>query len=397
MSTPSNMAMPGHWMGDLPDPKRPRWALRGMITSICLLIVWAAYAQVDQVTRAPAQLIAAARTQLVQSADAGVITQLHVREGDEVTAGQLLVTLEKERAAAAVSDSSAKVAALRITLVRLAAEASSKPLRFPQDLQQHTDYIRNQTALYASRQRAFKADIDALTNIEKLAKRELAINQTLEKTGDVSRVEILRLQRTVADVQAQRSSRQNKYFQDVQAEMAKTQEELSSQTEQLRDRMQMLEHTELLAPLDGIINNIRINTVGGVVRASETVMELLPTGDDLIAEAKISPADISFITLDQEASVKIDAYDSSIYGALTGRVSYISPDVVKEETPQGPTTHYRVHIHIVGHEFSGAKAEQIKLRPGLTGSVDIKALERSVLSYLTKPVTKTLSNAFGER
>jgi len=397
MSDSSNIAMPGHWMGDLPDPKRPRWALRGIIISICLLIVWAAYAQVDQVTRAPAQLIAAARTQLVQSADAGVITQLHVREGDEVTAGQLLVTLEKERAAAAVSDSSTKVAALRITLVRLAAEANSKPLRFPKDLQQHTDYIRNQTALYASRQKAFKADINALTNIEKLAKRELAINQTLEKTGDVSRVEILRLQRTVADVQAQRSSRQNKYFQDVQAEMAKTQEELSSQTEQLRDRMQMLEHTELVAPLDGIINNIRINTVGGVVRASETVMELLPTGDDLIAEAKISPADISFITLDQEASVKIDAYDSSIYGALAGRVSYISPDVVTEDTPQGPTTHYRVHIRIVGHEFTGAKSEQIKLRPGLTGSVDIKALERSVLSYLTKPVTKTLSNAFGER
>ena len=397
MSTTSNMAMPGHWMGDLPDPKRPRWALRGIIISICLLIVWAAYAQIDQVTRAPAQLIAAARTQLVQSADAGVITQLHVSEGDEVSAGQLLVTLEKERAAAAVSDSTAKVGALRITLIRLAAEASGKALRFPKDLQQHTDYIRNQTAVYVSRQRAFKADIDALTNIEKIAARELAINQTLEKTGDVSRVEILRLQRGVADVQAQRSSRQNKYFQDVQAEMAKAQEELSSQNEQLRDRTQMLEHTELVAPLDGIINNIRINTVGGVVRASETVMELLPTGDDLIAEAKISPADISFITLEQEASVKIDAYDASIYGALTGRVSYISPDVVKEETPQGPTTHYRVHIRIVGHEFSGAKAEQIKLRPGLTGSVDIKALERSVLSYLTKPITKTLSNAFGER
>ncbi len=397
MSSDSNMVRPGHWMGDLPDPQRPRWALRAIIISICLLIVWAAYAQVDQVTRAPAQLIAAARTQLVQSADAGVITQLHVREGDEVKEGQLLVTLEKERAAAAVSDSTTKVAALRITLIRLAAETSGHTLRFPKDLQRHTDYIRNQTALYASRQRGFIADIEALTNIEDLTQRELVINQTLEKTGDVSRVEVLRLQRTLADVQAQRSSRRNQYFQDVQAEMAKVQEALSSQSEQLRDRVQMLEHTELVAPLDGIINNIRVNTVGGVVRASETVLELLPTGEALIAEAKISPADISFITLDQEASVKIDAYDSSIYGALTGRVSYISPDVVTEDTPQGPTTHYRVHIRIVGHEFTGSKSAQIKLRPGLTGSVDIKALERSVLSYLTKPVTKTLSNAFGER
>lgn len=397
MSTENKMAASGQWLGDLPDPKRPRWTLRVLCLSICLLVVWAAYAEIDQVTRAPTQLIAAARTQLVQSPDAGVIAQLHVREGEEVKAGQLLVTLEKERASAAVSDSTAKIGALRITLERLTAESNNTPLVFSRDLIQHVDYIRNQTAVFKSRQTAFHADIAALTKIEKFAQSELTINESLEETGDVSRVEVLRLQRALADVRAQISSRKNKYFQDIQAETAKTQEDLSTQTEQLRDRTQMLEHTALVAPMDGVINNIRINTVGGVVRASETVMELLPTGDDLIAEAKISPSDISFITIGQPANVKVDAYDSSIYGALVGKVSYISPDVVTEDSRQGPMSYYRVHIQIVGHEFSGAKANQIKLRPGLSGSVDIKAAERSVLSYLTKPVTKTLSNALGER
>jgi membrane fusion protein, adhesin transport system len=397
MSGSSIALLPGQWVGDLPDPKRPRWVLRCIALGMALFIVWAANAQIDQVTRAPAQLIAASRTQLVQSADAGVITQLHVSEGDEVKAGQLLVTLEKARAAAAVNDSAGKVAALRITLERLRAEATNRPLVFSSDLRQHTEYIRNQTALYQSRRTAFESDIAAMSNIQALAKRELAINQQLEASGDVSRVEVLRLERALADVSAQLSGRRNKYFQDVQAEMAKAQEDLSTQVEQLRDRTQMLAQTELVAPLDGIINNIRITTVGGVVRASETVMELLPTGGDLIAETKISPADISFIAVDQEANVKVDAYDSSIYGALKGMVSYISPDVVTEETRQGPTTYYRVHVRIVGSEFKGDNAQHIKLRPGLSGSVEIKAQERTVLSYLTKPVTKTLSNAFGER
>jgi len=149
--------------------------------------------------------------------------------------------------------------------------------------------------------------------------------------------------------------------------------------------------------MDGIVNNIKINTVGGVVRQGDVVMELLPTGDNLIAEAKVTPSDIAFIALDQDASVKLDAYDSSIFGAMHGKVSYISPDVVTEETRQGPMMFYRVRIRITGTEFKGDKAHEIKLRPGLTAQVDIKAMERTVLSYLTKPVTKTLSNALGER
>lgn len=390
-------AAPGDMVGDLADPQRPRWALRGMVVALVLMVVWAALAQIDQVTRAQAQLIVAARTQLIQSADGGIVTQLHVKEGDSVKAGQLLATLQKERAQAAVSDSSAKVAALRITLARLQAEVYGKPLQFAPELLQYSEYIRNQTDLYNKRLAAFNDDQKSLEGILKLALAELDINRKLENTGDVSRAEILRLERSVADIRAQLSNRRNKYFQDAQTEMTKAQEDLSTQSEQLRDRTQVLEHTELLAPVDGIVNNIKINTVGGVVRPGDVVMEMLPTGDNLIAEAKINPSDIAFIALDQDASVKLDAYDSSIFGAMHGKVIYISPDVVTEETRQGPVMYYRVRIRITGTEFGGDKSHEIKLRPGLTAQVDIKAMERSVLSYLTKPITKTLANALGER
>lgn len=382
---------------DNPSSRPVLWRFRFIALGVVALVVWAAVGKIDQVTRAQAQIVALERTQLVQSPDGGVITQLHIKEGDEVKAGQLLVTLQKERAQAAVADSSAKVAALRITLARLQAEVYGTPLKFDPDLLAYTEYISNQTNLYNKRQTAIRDDINALRNILKLAEEELKIVTQLDATGDVSRAEVLRLQRSVADIRAQMVNKQNKYFQDAQAEMTKAQEELSTQTEQLRDRRQLLEQTELVAQVDAVVNNIRVNTVGGVVRPGDTIVELLPLSDNLIAEAKVPSADIAFVAVGQEASVKLDAYDASIFGSMLGTVTYISPDVLTEDTPRGPFSYYRVHIQLTSTEFKGDKARDIKLRPGLSASVDIKAMERTVLSYITKPITKTLGQSLGER
>lgn len=384
-------------VGDLPPPRRSRAVLFGFIASMVGAVIWASFGKIDQVTRAPGQIIAVERTQIIQSPDGGVLTALHVKEGDHVKAGQLLATLQKERAQAAVSDTRAKVAALRITLARLQAEIFEKPLQFDASLQAYPEYIHNQTELYNKRQRAFKDEVSALTKILALADDELKINRKLEASGDVSRAEILRLERSSADIAAQLTGKRNKYFQDAQAEMTKTQEDLNTQIEQLNDRTSLLEHTELVAPVDGVVNNIKVNTLGGVLRQGDTVMELLPGGNNLIVETKIMPADIGFVKIGQTASVKLDAYDYSIFGGMRGTVSYISPDVLTEESKQGPVTYYRVRVTITGTEFKGDKSSQIQVRPGLTASVEIKAMERTVLSYLTKPLTKTVSMSMGEK
>ena len=380
------------------DPKvgRTRIIIWGALIGIIVLVVWAYFAQIDQVTRATATVIASARTQDIQAVEGGVLTEILVREGEDVTKGQLVVTLEEERAQAAFANSSSKIAALRAKLSRLEAEIFEKPLKFPDGIKNYREYVENQTQLYDRRRQAIDQDVSSLQKMMVLAQQELSMNEPLLEYGDVSQADVIKLRRQVAEIQAQITNKRNKYFEEAQSEMTKAQEELDSELEQLRDHSQVLEETKLFAPTDGKVNNILITTIGGVVKPGEVIMEILPTSSDLIVEAKVSPVDIAYVKEDQTATVKLDAYDYSIFGAMTGKVTYISPDTLMEQTPKGEEPYYRVQIKITGAEFD-ARSDEIVIRPGMTASVDIKAQQRSVLSYLTKPLTKTFSEGLGER
>lgn len=381
---------------ELPPPRRARWTLWLALAGLLLLLAWASVARVDQVTRAQGQVISTSRTQVIQSTDGGKLTELLVKEGDRVKSGQLLGMLEKERAQAAVDDSSNKVAALKITLARLQAEMYDRPLRFDSELLKYSDYIQNQTNLYERRRNAINDDVSSLQSMLGLAKQELAMNEPLLKMGDVSRADVIKLQRQVADIEAQIANKRNKYFQDAQADMTKAQEELSTQQEQLRDRTQVLEHTELIAPTDGVVKNIKVSTIGGVVRPGDTVLEIVPETDRIV-EVKVSPVDIAFVKPGQAAQVKLDAYDFSIFGAKAGEVSYVSPDTLMEDTKNGPVPFYRVHIKLNEAADTDKRAKAINILPGMTATAEIKAMDRTVLSYLTKPITKTFSQSMGER
>lgn len=375
---------------------RSRLSIWMALIGIVVLIIWASVAKINQVTRAKATVIASARTQEIQASEGGVLTELAVVEGEAVQQGQLLLTLEEERAKAALDNSAAKAAALKTKLARLNAEVFGSALTFSKDVQGYPEYIQNQTALYNRRRQAINEEVASLERILVLAKKELNMNEPLLVYGDVSQADVIKLRRQVADIEAQINNKRNKYFEDAQAEMTKTQEELDAEIEQLRDRTQVLEEKRLMAPTEGIVKNINVTTIGGVVKPGEIIMQILPTSSDLIVEAKVSTADIAYIKKGQKASVKLDAYDYSIFGAMNGTVNYISPDTLMEQTSKGEEPYYRVLIVINDSEFKGRQNE-IVIKPGMTASVDIKARERTVLSYLTKPITKTLSEGLGER
>lgn len=385
-----------HHQPTRPNTNKARLIVWVALVTIITLVTWASFAKIDQVTRATATVIASARTQDIQASEGGVLTELLVKEGQEVKKDELLLVLEEERAKASVDNAASKVAALQAKISRLEAEIFDKPLKFSDSLNKYPEYLENQSQLYNRRRLAINQDVASLENMLSLAKQELSLNEPLLTHGDVSQADVIRLRRQVADIEAQINNKRNKYFEEAQAELTKAQEDLQAEQEQLRDRSQVLEEKRLYAPTDGKVNNINITTIGGVVKPGEVIMELLPTGGDLVVEAKVRPADIAYVKEGQSASVKLDAYDYSIFGAMTGEVTYISPDTLKEQTAKGQESYYRVQIRISGAQYQG-RAKEIVIRPGMTASVDIKAMERTVLSYLTKPITKTLSEGLGER
>lgn len=378
-------------------PRRPRLLLLTTLATFVVLTVWAAYAEVDQSTRAPAQIIASSRSQFVQATGDGVLAELRVKEGDIVQAGQVVAVLEQARAVASNSDSLAKVAALRAALVRLQAEVYARPLVFSADLQAYPEFVKNQTQLYQRRKQAVSEELSSINSGLNLAREELGMNEVLLKAGDISRVDLLHLQRQVYELEGKVAWTRNKFLQDAQAELTKVREDLFTQEQVLRERSNLLAHTELRAPREGIVKNIRVNTIGGVLRAGEAVMEVLPTDGELIAELKVVPADIGFLRVGLPATLKLDAFDYSIYGSLAGEVIYISSDTLSEETRNGAMPYYRINVRIGKPEGNNPRANEIKITPGMTASVDIRSASRSVLNYLLKPVHKTLDESFKER
>ena len=223
------------------------------------------------------------------------------------------------------------------------------------------------------------------------------MNEPLVALGDVSRTEVLRLQRQVADMEAQITNKKNKYFQDTQTELNKAEEDLAGVEQLMAPRKNQLEQTELHAPLRGVVKNVRITTQGGVIRAGDEVMQIVPLEDDLVIEAKVSPTDIAFLSKKLDVNIKIDAYDYTIYGDLPGKIVFISADTLKEDLKQGEQPYYRAHIRTTGRKFSGRPNEKMDILPGMTATVEIKTGRKTVLQYLIKPIVKTMSESLGER
>lgn len=365
---------------------------------IVFAVAWSLWAELDQVSRAPGQVIPAGRLQVLQSTDGGTISEILVREGDSVRRGQLLVKLDEVRIKAVVEEARAKVASLQISMTRINAELFERPLSFPPESKAYPEFVENQTMLYQKRRQALEDQLRSIRAMLRLNQQELDMNLPLLAQGDVSRADVLRLQRSVSDLQAQLVNIRNKYLTDLQAEYTKTQEDLITAKEMLNQRSDALKDTQIVAPTDGIVKNVRLTTIGAVLRPGDEVLTIVPTGEKLIVEARVAPADIANIRLGQAASLKFDAYDSSIYGAASGRVSFISPDTTMEQTPTGTVSFYRVQIAADTSRMKPHKpGETIAMQPGMTVTAEILTGRNTVFRYLFKPLSKTFSEAMTER
>ena len=359
-------------------------------------LTWASIAKLEQISRAKGIVIATAKKQEIQSANDGVIEEIFVVEGQSVKKDEVIAKLDQSQFQASYESIKSKVAALESTIARLKAEVFKKEMRFTPLSIEYPDFMSSQQELFKRRQEALNDEIGVLQNSLDLARDELNLNIPLVKTGDIGTIELIRLKRQVADLEGQIVNRKNKYFQESQAELTKYEEELSSQKQELADKTVTLGRAEIVSPMDAIVNNILITTKGAKVRAGDVIMQLVPV-DELVIEAKLSPSEISFVKVGQKASVKLDAYDFSIFGGFEGKVKHISSDTLVEKTNKGDEFFFRVLISIDGREMISKVGKKVIVTPGMTGQIDIITGERTVLTYLAKPVIKTLNEAFTER
>lgn len=381
-------------------PRQRRIATALLLTifvAFAMLLIWAAWAELDVITRAPGVVVPSSRIQSIQSLDGGVLADMAVKEGDIVQAGQVLLHLDRVKAEAQYRESLSRVASLKAGLTRLRAEVLSRPLVFPEEISEFQDIIQAQTTLYQKRRNALLEEIAVLERTLKLAEKELDLNEPMLKTGEVSEVDVIRLRRQVNEIRGTITQRQNKYLSDAQTELAKVEEDLAAQSEILAARRDQLAHTDIVAPVRGVVKNIRFNTVGGVVRPAEEILQLVPIDEELLIEVKIKPQDVAFLRTGLPVTVKIDAYDYSIYGVLHGELTYLSADTLKDETAREDIRYYRGIVRTTGSKLRNPKAERIEILPGMTAAAEIKTGERTVLKYLLKPITKSLSESLYER
>jgi multidrug efflux pump subunit AcrA (membrane-fusion protein) len=364
------------------------------VVLLALSVAWARVTQIDETVHAPGRVISADGIQTIQAADPGQIATVFVREGQIVAKGERLVSMQSTRAIASFEDAKSKVAALTAALVRLRAEMFDQPLAFPESLSASPEFVHNQTELFRARRRSLEQGLNALSVSLRLAQDELAVVQPLFDKGDIGKAEVLRLQRQKADLQGQIVNLRNKYFQDAQTEMTKVEEELATREQELADRAEVLHNTEIVAPKSGVVRNINILTEGANVNRGDVIMELVPSESALSFEGKLRSADVAFVRVSAPATIKLDAYDYSIYGMLQGEVDFVSPDALTEKTARGEEVFYRVRVHVVGRD---KRSRDLILQPGMTGQIDIRTGAHSLLSYLSKPITKTLAEALNER
>ena len=368
-----------------------------LLLLLIMFVLWAAWFNIDQMVRAQGQVIPQDKTQVIQAADGGVIKELRVSEGETVKKGQVLAVLESDRARAGVEEISNRIAGLHISRIRAEAEAIGVEPRFVRFTQSHADLVASQQALYWQNQAALLKDTEALTEQVRLARSEVELTERLHDNGDVSRIELMRTQRGLVDARQKLHAVQEKYKSDARRELAKIEEEVTSQRSKLQERASILDHTEIQASLDGVVKSLRINTLGGVLRNGDELMQISPTTGGYIIEAKINPADIGQLQLGMPVTVRLDAFDYSIYGSLDGKLTYLSADTLTEQGPDGKVqTYYRAKVELLDHTM----ARRVKLndiKAGMTATLDVKTGRRSVLEFILKPISRAFEGALGQR
>lgn len=362
-----------------------------------VLFIWSALADVDDIAHAEGRVIPSAKMQIIQNQEGGIIQSIAVQQGDMVKTGEVLLTLSPTQFSADFDSKNTQMMGYMAKAYRLQAEIDDKPLEFPNELvAKGKEYVELERVEYKNRKAKLKADLAVYENQFKNASAELEIVKRLVDRGLEPKLELIRTQARATEAYSRMESILRQFKSDASAELSKTLQELNPLQKTIPAIADRLERTTVRSPVNGVVNRILVTTTGGIVKPGEPIVEVVPSDDTLVLEARVLPKDIGFVKIGQKARVKLTAYDYSIYGSMEGTVTRISADAVSTEE-RGQTNYYYIARIETNSSVMNSLGKRLPIIPGMQAQVDIITGHKTVLRYLLKPIIGVTENAFRER
>ena len=418
-------------------PRIVRLTIWAVIGFFVFLVLWAHFAIIDEVTKGEGKAIPSSRIQKIQNLEGGIVAQIYVHEGQIVEAGAPLIRLDDTRFASNVGETEAERVAMELRVERLSAEVDNRPLNITDDARKAVpNQVSNEESLYASRRqqladevgglqqqllqrqqelREFSSKQDQYRNSLNLLRQEIGMSEPLVQQGAISPVEVLRLKRSevetrgmldgttlaipraqasINEVQRKIDETRGKFRSEALSQLNEARTLLSKAQATSKGLEDRVSRTMVTSPVRGIVKQMLVNTVGGVIQPGSDMAEVVPLDDTILVEAKIRPQDIAFLHPGQEAMIKFTAYDYTIYGGLKGKLEQIGADTVMDEEKKN--TFYIIKLR-TDRSHLGTDEKPLLIIPGMVASVDIITGKKSILSYLLKPIIKSRAEAMHER
>jgi adhesin transport system membrane fusion protein len=418
-------------------PRVVRLTIWGVIAFFLFLIVWACFAPIDEVTRGEGKAIPSSKVQKIQNLEGGIVAEIFAKEGEVVEVGQPLLRLDETRFASNKGETEADRVAMALRVERLSAEVEDVPLKIDDKLRESSpNQAASEESLYQSRRQQLHDEIAGLEqqlvqrqqelreyNSKRaqyasglqLLRQEIAMSEPLVAKGAISQVEILRLRRSevenrgqmdatalaipraeaaVKEIQSKIEETRGKFRSDALTQLNEARTELSKATATSKALDDRVNRTLVTSPVRGVVKQLLVNTIGGVIPPGDDIVEIVPLNDSLVIEAKILPKDIAFLHPGQEATVKFTAYDYTIYGGLKAKLEQIGADTITDEDKK--TTYYLIRLR-TDRSHLGTDEKPLLIIPGMVATVDIMTGKKTIMSYLLKPIIKAQSEALRER
>ncbi|OUS35460.1 transporter [Rhodobacterales bacterium 56_14_T64] len=358
--------------------------------ALIVFLVWAAVAWVDEIVRADGEVVSSSRSQIVQNLEGGILAELSVRQGDTVTAGQVLARLQDTKFRAAKDDLQDQIDALEIRRHRVEAEMEGAyDFLVPDELAQRSpSTLASEKALLNARQTNFVGRRDGAREILDQLQDELTNMEQLYKKKIVALIEVNRSKQAVSDARLKYNEIGTQGELELAEEYSQTLQDLTSRRQDLRLAQDQLDRTVITSPMAGIVNSLAVTTIGGVIRPGEEILEIIPLGEELFVEARVKPENIASVEPGQDATIKLSAYDYTIYGTLKGKVDFISADTFEDERNPRAPPYYRVTVRVDRSDLT-ERQQAIEIRPGMRATAELQTGSKTILQYLLKPLYKS--------